>query len=67
MTHRFVPHSRVDVAPVERSGVPALTFVVDHFLLLPIGVLVALVWANTAGESYFGSPSTTSQWPSSSA
>jgi NhaA family Na+:H+ antiporter len=53
MTHHFVPHSRVDVAPVERSGVPALTFVVDHFLLLPIGVLVALVWANTAGESYF--------------
>ena len=26
---------------------------VDHFLLLPIGVLVALAWANTAGESYF--------------
>ena len=26
---------------------------VDSFLLLPIGVLVALVWANTAGVSYF--------------
>jgi len=28
-------------------------FVVDHFLALPLGVLVALVWANTRGESYF--------------
>jgi Na+:H+ antiporter, NhaA family len=28
-------------------------FVVDRFLLLPIGALIALVWANTAGESYF--------------
>jgi Na+:H+ antiporter, NhaA family len=53
MTDHFVPHSRVDVAPVERSGVPTLTFMADHFLLLPIGVLVGLVWANTAGESYF--------------
>ena len=30
-----------------------LAVVADTFLLLPIGVLVALVWANTAGESYF--------------
>ena len=28
-------------------------YVVDHFLLLPLGVVVALVWANTEGESYF--------------
>jgi NhaA family Na+:H+ antiporter len=31
----------------------ALAFMVDRFLLLPIGVLIALAWANTAGESYF--------------
>lgn len=31
-----------------------MKFVVDRFLLLPIGVAVALVWANSAaGESYF--------------
>ena len=30
-----------------------LAVVAEHFLLLPIGVLVALAWANTAGESYF--------------
>jgi NhaA family Na+:H+ antiporter len=28
-------------------------FIVDRFLLLPIGAAVALVWANIAGESYF--------------
>lgn len=43
----------VQSAPVERTATPALAFVVRHFLLLPMGVLVALVWANTAGESYF--------------
>ena len=30
-----------------------VTVVVDSFLLLPIGVLAALIWANTAGVSYF--------------
>jgi NhaA family Na+:H+ antiporter len=30
-----------------------LQFATDHFLLLPIGGLIALVWANTAPESYF--------------
>jgi len=28
-------------------------YALDHFLLLPLGVLIALVWANTGGESYF--------------
>jgi Na+:H+ antiporter, NhaA family len=28
-------------------------FIVDRFLLLPIGAAIALIWANTAGESYF--------------
>ena len=30
-----------------------MKFIVDRFLLLPIGAAIALVWANTAGESYF--------------
>ena len=30
-----------------------LRFIVERFLLLPIGAVIALVWANTAGESYF--------------
>lgn len=38
------PHAHI------RSGV---AIVVDSFLLLPIGVLVALIWANTDGVSYF--------------
>jgi Na+:H+ antiporter, NhaA family len=25
----------------------------DHFLLLPVGAVIAIVWANTAAESYF--------------
>jgi NhaA family Na+:H+ antiporter len=36
-----------------RSGAGVYRFVVDRFLLLPAGALIALVWANTAGESYF--------------
>src|SRR5262249_35832236 len=27
--------------------------VFDRFLLMPIGALIALIWANTASESYF--------------
>jgi Na+:H+ antiporter, NhaA family len=38
---------------MQQRVIAARAFVVDRFLLLPIGVLVALVWANTAGESYF--------------
>jgi NhaA family Na+:H+ antiporter len=33
------------------SGI--LHFVTGHYLLLPIGAVVALLWANTAPESYF--------------
>lgn len=40
--------------PAHRGRVTATAVVlVDSFLLLPIGVLVALAWANTAGVSYF--------------
>ena len=53
MKQHLVSYSRVDVMAVERKVTAALAFVVDHYLLLPIGVLFALVWANTAGEGYF--------------
>jgi NhaA family Na+:H+ antiporter len=32
----------------------AVRFVFDRFLLFPLGAALALVWANTAPESYFG-------------
>lgn len=31
----------------------AFRFVLNYFLLLPFGAVIALVWANTEGESYF--------------
>jgi NhaA family Na+:H+ antiporter len=37
-----------------RATVPRLSrFAVEHLLLLPIGALIALVWVNTAPESYY--------------
>ena len=53
MTRQLVPRNGVDVVSAAGTGAAARAFVVDHFLLLPIGVLIALAWANTAGESYF--------------
>jgi len=36
------------------ATVPRLSkFAVEHLLLLPLGALIALVWANTVPESYF--------------
>ena len=52
MNRHLVPDSHVGGGH-PGTAATALAFVVDHFLLLPIGVLVALAWANTAGESYF--------------
>jgi NhaA family Na+:H+ antiporter len=53
MTHRAL--SRHDLVSHRRTyATPAaVRFVFDRFLLLPLGAGVALVWANTAGESYF--------------
>ena len=31
----------------------AVNYIVERFLLLPIGILAGLTWANTLGESYF--------------
>lgn len=35
------------------SGSRVYRFVVDRFLLLPLGAVLAVIWANTAGDSYF--------------
>jgi Na+/H+ antiporter NhaA len=37
-----------------RATVPRLSrFAVEHLLLLPLGALIAMVWVNTAPESYY--------------
>ena len=36
-----------------RAPVRAFRFVLNRFLLLPLGALIALVWANTEPEGYF--------------
>jgi Na+:H+ antiporter, NhaA family len=37
-----------------RGTVPRVsTFLIDHFLLLPLGAAIALVWVNLAPESYY--------------
>jgi NhaA family Na+:H+ antiporter len=43
-----------DNARARRRTVPVLSsFVMEHLLLLPLGGLIALTWANTLPESYF--------------
>ena len=36
-----------------RQAAAWLRFATDRFLWLPLGAAIALVWANTAAESYF--------------
>ena len=56
-THRGSRHAGAtsDVPPhVGRARLPALWhFAAEYLLLLPAGALIALVWANTAPETYF--------------
>jgi Na+:H+ antiporter, NhaA family len=47
-THAHVPHSHP-----YRLMVRAIRLTVGRFLLVPIGAVIALIWANTASESYF--------------
>jgi NhaA family Na+:H+ antiporter len=51
--HTVTRHTIVPGATDRQIGARVVRFVVDRFLLLPIGAAIALVWANTAGESYF--------------
>ena len=32
----------------------AVRFVTDHYLVVPLGAILAVIWANTAPEGYFG-------------
>ena len=50
--HTLSPTVR-DVSARQGLFRASVTVLIDSFLLLPIGVLAALVWANTAGVSYF--------------
>ena len=40
------------------SGEPAIRraarFAIDHYLVVPFGAILAVIWANTAPEGYFG-------------
>lgn len=54
MTHHAVSHYPVALPGAARPAAGGVVhFIVDRFLLLPIGALIALVWANTEAESYF--------------
>jgi len=52
--HVLSHHPVASFDAVRPAGRGVVRFVVDRFLLLPIGAIVALVWANSAAvESYF--------------
>ena len=55
MTQRVLSHRAVAHVAMRsrRPSASVVRFVMDRFLLLPLGAAVALVWANTAGESYY--------------
>ena len=55
MTHHALSHPRVGTVRRRhrRSTGLLVRFVMDRFLLLPLGAAIAIVWANTASESYF--------------
>jgi Na+:H+ antiporter, NhaA family len=47
-------HHRVARSYVKRKPIHGVfATIIDRFLLLPIGAVIALVWANTAPENYF--------------
>ena len=55
MTQHVLHHHALTGAPASHrwSAARMVRFVTDRYLLLPAGALIALVWTNTAGESYF--------------
>ena len=52
MTSHVLPHPAAFTSGRNTAGA-LFRFTVDHFLLLPLGGLIALIWANTRPESYF--------------
>jgi Na+:H+ antiporter, NhaA family len=54
MRHHAATHHPIALPDSRRSaGERLFLYVTDRFVLLPLGALIALVWANTAAESYF--------------
>jgi NhaA family Na+:H+ antiporter len=53
MKHHAVSHPIAFAAHSRPAAAGLWRFVMDRFLLLPAGALIALVWANSAAESYF--------------
>ena len=53
MTTHAIRLARGAAAARRPAAAGILHFVSGHYLLLPIGAVVALLWANTASESYF--------------
>ena len=51
--HRTHEHPRGHHRPIDRPFARLAHVVFDRFLLLPIGAVIAVAWANTAPESYF--------------
>jgi NhaA family Na+:H+ antiporter len=61
----MTPVRSIDSSPPRRSDrrVPRLwRFTIDHLLLLPLGAAIALVWANTAADSYYRYTLVLSPW-----
>ena len=52
--HAFTHPTVVAPRPLRLPHVAPFRFLNERFLWLPLGALIALVWANVAGESYFG-------------
>ena len=50
MTH---PHATTPSHVAHGASYRAMRLTVRRYLLMPIGALIALIWANTAPESYF--------------
>ena len=55
MPSHAMSHHRTIAAPARhrRASDRLVHYVMDRFLLVPMGALLALVWANAAAESYF--------------
>lgn len=54
MKQHALAHAPVAVPPLSRRATAwSLRFVFDRYLLLPLGAVVALIWANTDPERYF--------------
>lgn len=54
MTQRALSHHAPTLLGSARwTPTGIVHFIVDRFLLLPLGAAIAVIWANTASESYF--------------